>query len=272
MAARNRGAWPTRVGSDCWSDPFPDVAARAVWRAVHGPIPEGFVVHHVDGDPGNDAIENLYACSATEHVRIHKGWEKREDGWYKPHDGVMVKHKETHIKRKLAKTMTPREFDALLSVAKYPYRAMMLLQYAVGMRPDEVCKLRTVDVDLIEGTARTPEDGKTGQRDCYFDVTGRAAGSLREWEEMRGPGPYYFGGAGRVKSNTYTRTLSRYCERAGTRHIKPYTIRHTYATEIFRLGLKGPDVAMALGNDVLTTMRYYLHPDQGEMVNINAGR
>lgn len=276
MTQRRNAAWPTRVGSRDWlADPFPKHCnnARAVWEAAHGPIPEGAVIHHRDEDPGNDALENLQMLETQEeHNRIHRGWEKREDGWWKPRDGVMVKHKGTNIKRKVAKTVKPHEFDALLAVAKYPYRAMMLLQYAVGMRPGEVCKLRTVDMDLPAGEARTPEDGKTGQRDCYFDVNGRAAEALREWETMRGPGPYYFGGPSAVKINTYTRTVGRYSERAGTRHVKPYAFRHTYATEVLRAGAHAPDIAAALGNAVFTTMRYYLHGDPDELLEMNAGR
>ena len=272
-SARNSAAWPTRLGRDDMANPFPDENARVVWREAHGTIPEGAVIHHRDGDPSNDAVDNLQMFpSQGHHNRIHRGWEKRDDGWWKPQDGAMVKHKETHIKRKIAKTVTPREFDALLEVAKYPYRAMMLLQYAVGMRPDEVCKLRAVDMDLPAGRVRTSEDGKTGQRDCYFDVTGRAAGALQTWEEQRGRGPYYFGGARRVKSNTYTQTLGRYCERAGTRHVKPYALRHTYATEMLRRGEYGPNIAAAMGNEYATLVRYYLHTDPDKLLEMNADR
>ena len=41
---------------------------RAVWRAANGPIPDGWHIHHVDGDPGNNAISNLDAVSAREHL------------------------------------------------------------------------------------------------------------------------------------------------------------------------------------------------------------
>lgn len=274
-ARRSTTAWPTHVGRSGWQvSPFPkhSTNARDVWEAAHGTIPEGKLIHHIDGDPGNDALDNLQMLSPEEHVRIHRGWEKRPDGWWKPIDGVMVKHKGKNIKRKIAKTIMPREFDALLGVAKYPYRAMMALQYAVGLRPGEVCKLRTADVNLPAGELRTPEDGKTGQRDCYFDVNGRAAEALREWEALRGSGRYYFGGPSAVRVNTYAVTLRRYCERAGIRHIKPYALRHTYATEMLRGGAKAPDIASAIGNEVFTTMRYYLHGDPDELLDMNKGR
>jgi len=34
-------------------------AQRWVWEKANGPVPEGFVVRHLDGDPKNNFIENL---------------------------------------------------------------------------------------------------------------------------------------------------------------------------------------------------------------------
>ena len=49
---------------------------RGCWEAHHGPIPEGFHVHHVDGDTCNNRIENLVCLSLSEHRAIHS--EKKE--------------------------------------------------------------------------------------------------------------------------------------------------------------------------------------------------
>jgi hypothetical protein len=32
------------------------------------------VVHHIDGNPQNNAIENLHLCTQKEHILIHKGY------------------------------------------------------------------------------------------------------------------------------------------------------------------------------------------------------
>lgn len=34
---------------------------REVWRAAHGPIPKGWVVHHMNGDRRDSRLENLAA-------------------------------------------------------------------------------------------------------------------------------------------------------------------------------------------------------------------
>lgn len=44
---------------------------REVWKFHRGPIPPGMHVHHVDGDYGNNAIENLELLPAGAHARHH---------------------------------------------------------------------------------------------------------------------------------------------------------------------------------------------------------
>ena len=44
---------------------------RAVWEYFNGPIPDGFHVHHKDGDKSNNSIENLELMKAGEHLHYH---------------------------------------------------------------------------------------------------------------------------------------------------------------------------------------------------------
>jgi hypothetical protein len=44
---------------------------RAVWAAAHGPIPEGFVVHHINHDRSDNRLVNLQAMPAGEHASHH---------------------------------------------------------------------------------------------------------------------------------------------------------------------------------------------------------
>ena len=44
---------------------------RHVWEAFNGPIPQGFHIHHKDGDPANNHINNLELLSASEHLSGH---------------------------------------------------------------------------------------------------------------------------------------------------------------------------------------------------------
>ena len=44
---------------------------RAIWEHFNGPIPEGYVVHHIDFDPLNNLPENLQLLTAGEHIGVH---------------------------------------------------------------------------------------------------------------------------------------------------------------------------------------------------------
>jgi endogenous inhibitor of DNA gyrase (YacG/DUF329 family) len=44
---------------------------RQKWMDEHGEIPEGHIIHHADGDPLNNDINNLEAISREEHAKRH---------------------------------------------------------------------------------------------------------------------------------------------------------------------------------------------------------
>lgn len=51
---------------------------RDVWEHHNGPIPDGFDVHHKDGDTGNNDIANLELLTRAEHVAQHPWGAQRE--------------------------------------------------------------------------------------------------------------------------------------------------------------------------------------------------
>lgn len=44
---------------------------RQVWLDAGRAIPEGHHIHHIDGNPDNNRIENLECISASDHGRLH---------------------------------------------------------------------------------------------------------------------------------------------------------------------------------------------------------
>ena len=46
--------------------------ARHVWESNHGEIPDGMLIHHIDGNCLNDKIENLELMTRAEHLMVHK--------------------------------------------------------------------------------------------------------------------------------------------------------------------------------------------------------
>lgn len=50
---------------------------RYVWECERGPIPEGYIVHHIDHDKTNNAIENLEIMTHGEHSSHHNQGKDR---------------------------------------------------------------------------------------------------------------------------------------------------------------------------------------------------
>jgi hypothetical protein len=46
--------------------------ARIVWQKFRGPVPHGFIIHHIDGNSLNDKISNLRLVNRHEHLRLHR--------------------------------------------------------------------------------------------------------------------------------------------------------------------------------------------------------
>jgi DNA-directed RNA polymerase subunit RPC12/RpoP len=51
---------------------------RAVWEYYHGEIPEGFHIHHKDGDRSNNNISNLVLLEGSDHLSGHMSKEERK--------------------------------------------------------------------------------------------------------------------------------------------------------------------------------------------------
>jgi len=51
---------------------------RACWEACRGPIPEGWIVHHVNMDALDNRIENLACMLHGEHTTLHKKHPPKE--------------------------------------------------------------------------------------------------------------------------------------------------------------------------------------------------
>jgi len=69
---------------------------RDVWEHERGPIPDGWHVHHIDGDTSNNDISNLECVSPKEHAQRHEWSDERRARQAKHLDGIRHLTKAWH--------------------------------------------------------------------------------------------------------------------------------------------------------------------------------
>lgn len=66
----SRAGKPTAIVVTCKPKTFK--AHRIIWEMHYGPIPEGMVIDHRDGNPLNNKIANLRCCTQKQNMRNMK--------------------------------------------------------------------------------------------------------------------------------------------------------------------------------------------------------
>jgi len=69
---------------------------RLVYELFVGPIPKGYVIHHIDGKKDNDSLDNLQLMLKSEHAKIHSQENKEEKNKKRAEKLVGRKFTEQH--------------------------------------------------------------------------------------------------------------------------------------------------------------------------------
>ncbi len=48
---------------------------QRMWEAKHGPVPKGFMIHHINFDPMDDRDDNFRLMTKGDHTKLHRIWE-----------------------------------------------------------------------------------------------------------------------------------------------------------------------------------------------------
>ena len=111
---------------------------REIWKSHHGPIPKGMHIHHKDGNPLNNSIDNLACVTEQEHSELHReDISKRLKGkrlpekalakaaeWHKSDEG---RNWHSQHAKKVADGIEPKECTCKLCgvtfLSKHPHKA-----------------------------------------------------------------------------------------------------------------------------------------------------
>lgn len=174
--------------------------------------------------------------------------------------------------KRLPETLTPEEQEKLLAEPNRKCRTglrnycMMLLMLDCGLRSAEVLALRFHDIDwksgrlMVRGTGNGG-GGKNG-KDRTLWLSDYDLEALRAWRAVRPAGNGLFATLkGKHISARYLRTMiKRESRQAGIeKDVHPHTLRHSFATDLYRETKNILLVQKALGHADLATTMIYTH-------------
>lgn len=172
---------------------------------------------------------------------------------------------------KIPEVLTDTEQEALLSQPnpRYPTgernRALLRLMLDTGLRLSEATALRWRDIDLTTGKLMVRQ-GK-GAKDRTLWIGDEDLDMLRSWRERQAkdiagtPEHVFTTLEGKPISGRYVQAMvKRYTTKAGIeKDIHPHTLRHSFATDLYRQTTNIRLTQKALGHSNLSTTQIYTH-------------
>lgn len=171
-------------------------------------------------------------------------------------------------KAECAKYVPPsaEEVQAIYEAAPPHLQRVIILGFMFGMRvgPCELLRLRWEDVDLQKGIIRVP-NAKKGNTDPWREVPIRQSllSCIQQWKSEDAdkiPTDYVVTYNGKPVQHI-RRAWHRALKKAGIqRHIRPYDLRHGFATEAIAAGADYGTVAALMGHrNPMMVLKHYQH-------------
>ena len=173
--------------------------------------------------------------------------------------------------RKIPEVLTTNEQEALLAQPNPRYltghrnRVMLRLMLDTGLRLSEAIHLQWKDIDLNSGKVMVRQ-GK-GAKDRLLWTGEDNLAALVAWRERQsvecnGACSHVFTTkqGGELDPRYIQRMVQRYAAKAGIeKHITPHTLRHSFATDLYRETSNIRLTQKALGHANLATTQIYTH-------------
>lgn len=165
-------------------------------------------------------------------------------------------------KVKLPVVLSGTEVQTLLdAIHSGKYRAIMMAQYAGGLRISEACRLRPEDIDSKRMVIHI-HAGKGG-RDRYTVLSERFLFHLREYYREYHPEGWLFPGKteeGHASPETSRRVFRTAIATTGiSKKVTPHVLRHCFATHLLESGVDIAVIQSLLGHGSLRATEVYTH-------------
>lgn len=160
---------------------------------------------------------------------------------------------------------SPEEVSKIYNAALPHIKRVIVLGFVFGLRvgPCEMLKLRWSDINFEQGVIRVP-NAKKGNSDPWREIPIKSSvlEQLRQWhsEDMQENCEFVVNYKGKQVKQIRTGWLGA-LRRAGIdRHIRPYDLRHAFATEAIASGADYGTVAALMGHkSPMMVLRHYQH-------------
>jgi len=163
--------------------------------------------------------------------------------------------------KKLPVVLSPDETVQFFEhVTGLKYRAILLAQYAAGLRVSEAVALKVSDIDSRRMVIRI-DQGK-GRKDRYVMLSPRLLELLREyWRTCRSEQWLFPGTAGgHISTEAVRRVCKLACDASGLKkNVTPHTLRHSFATHMLESEADLRTIQLLLGHRSISSTARYTH-------------
>jgi integrase/recombinase XerD len=167
---------------------------------------------------------------------------------------------------------TEAQWMALLSVVRNEpkrNRCMLAFAYDAALRREELCQLRSSDIDPAHRLLRIRAETTKGHRERVVPYSATSGELLRDYLRHRrslgGDGTALFlsesprNYAAPITMWTWSKVIRSIAIRAGVPAFSTHTLRHLCLTDLARAGWQLHEIAQFAGHQNLETTRQYVH-------------
>ena len=190
---------------------------------------------------------------------------------------VTLKRPEAHFQiprarapQKLPQILSREEVVALIeNTVNLKHRAILMTAYGAGLRLNEICHLRLIDIDAARMTLRV-EQGK-GAKDRYTLLSPRLLSELRRYWRVYRPKHWLYtrrDGEQPVSDTTVHRIYHLAKVRAGiAKQGGIHSLRHAFATHLLEAGVDIHTIQRLMGHGHISSTLRYFHLARKHLAN-----